>query len=105
MARLRVSALIVVERGMRFGDMIKREGVRIDAQLSRQLLMNIFYPKALLHDGAVIISRGRITAAACIAAGRSQGANFGTRHRAALAMPAKVTPLLLWYLKKGAKYP
>ena len=42
MARLRVGALIVIERSMRLGDMIKREGVRIDAQLSRQLLMNIF---------------------------------------------------------------
>lgn len=52
MARLRVGALIVIERSMRLGDMIKREGVRVDAQLSRQLLMNIFLPKAPLHDGA-----------------------------------------------------
>ena len=52
MARLRVGALIVVERSMRLGDMIKREGVRVDAQLSRQLLMNIFYPKAPLHECA-----------------------------------------------------
>ena len=81
MARLRVGALIVIERSMRLGDMIKREGVRIDAQLSRQLLMNIFYPKAPLHDGAVVISRGRITAAACILPlAEAKGQNFGTRH-------------------------
>lgn len=87
MARLRVGALIVVERSMRLGDMIKREGVRIDAQLSRQLLMNIFYPKAPLHDGAVVISRGRITAAACILPlAEAKGQNFGTRHRAALGI-------------------
>ncbi len=60
MARLRIGALIVIERSMRLGDMIKREGVRMDAQLSSRLLMNIFYPKAPLHDGAVVISRGRI---------------------------------------------
>ena len=87
MARLRVGALIVIERSMRLGDMIKREGVRIDAQLSRQLLMNIFYPKAPLHDGAVVISRGRITAAACILPlAEAKGQSFGTRHRAALGI-------------------
>ena len=77
MARLRVGALIV----------IKREGVRVDALLSRQLLMNIFYPKAPLHDGAVLISKGRITAAACILPlAEAKGQSFGTRHRAALGM-------------------
>ena len=87
MARLRVGALIVIERSMRLGDMIKREGVRVDAQISRQLLMNIFYPKAPLHDGAVVISRGRIMAAACILPlAVAKGQNFGTRHRAALGI-------------------
>ena len=96
MARLRVGALIVVERGMRLGDMIKREGVRIDAQLSRQLLMNIFYPKAPLHDGAVIISRGRITAAACILPlAEAKGQNFGTRHRAALGIARESDALVI----------
>ena len=87
MARLCVGALIVVERSMRLGDMIEREGVRVDAQLSRRLLMNIFYPKAPLHDGAVILSHGRITAAACILPlAVAKGQSFGTRHRAALGI-------------------
>ncbi len=87
MARLRVGALIVIERGTRLDDMIKREGVRVDALLSRQLLMNIFYPKAPLHDGAVLISKGRITAAACILPlAEANGQAFGTPHRAALGM-------------------
>ena len=61
--------------------------VRVDALLSRQLLMNIFYPKAPLHDGAVLISKGRITAAACILPlAEAKGQSFGTRHRAALGM-------------------
>lgn len=87
MARLRVGALIVIERRMRLGDMIKREGIRVDALLTRRLLMNIFYPKAPLHDGAVIISGGRITAASCILPlAVVRGQNFGTRHRAALGI-------------------
>lgn len=87
MARLRVGALIVIERGMRLGDMVKREGIRLDALISEQLLMNIFYPKAPLHDGAVIISGGRIMAAACILPlAVAEGQNFGTRHRAALGI-------------------
>ncbi|MDR3319791.1 MAG: diadenylate cyclase CdaA [Desulfovibrio sp.] len=87
MARLRVGALVVIERAMRLGDMVAREGVRVDALLSRRLLMNIFHPKAPLHDGAVIISAGRIMAAACIlplATAKDQ--IFGTRHRAAMGI-------------------
>lgn len=87
MARLRIGALIVIERGMRLGDMVAREGVRIDALLSRRLLMNIFHPKAPLHDGAVIVSNGRIVAAACILPlAIADGQSFGTRHRAALGI-------------------
>ncbi|MBO4296270.1 MAG: diadenylate cyclase CdaA [Desulfovibrio sp.] len=87
MAKARIGALIVVERGMHLDDMIRREGVRLDARLSRQLLRNIFHPKAPLHDGAVIISRGRIAAAACILPlAEAKGQNFGTRHRAALGI-------------------
>jgi uncharacterized protein (TIGR00159 family) len=88
MARLRIGALIVMERSMGLADMVAREGVRVDALLSRRLLMNIFYPKAPLHDGAVIISSGRIVAAACILplGTADDGQNFGTRHRAAMGI-------------------
>lgn len=87
MARLRIGALIVIERNMRLGDLIKQEGVRLDALISVKLLMNIFYPKAPLHDGAVIISDRKITAAACILPlAIARGQNFGTRHRAALGI-------------------
>ena len=90
MARLRVGALIVFERSMQLGDMVKRESVTVDAKISRQLLMNIFYPKAPLHDGAVVVSRGRILAAACILPlAEARGQSFGTRHRAALGATAE----------------
>lgn len=87
MARQRVGALIVIERSMQLGDMVKKEGVRLDAIISTQLLLNIFYPKAPLHDGAVLISVGRIMAAAVILPlAVAKGQNFGTRHRAALGI-------------------
>lgn len=87
MAKARIGALIVIERSMHLDDIIKIEGVRVDARISRQLLRNIFYPKAPLHDGAVIISHDRITAAACILPlAVAKGQAFGTRHRAALGI-------------------
>ncbi len=87
MAKARIGALIVIEGKMRLDDMIKREGVAVDAKISRQLLKNIFYPKAPLHDGAVIISHMRISAAACILPlAEVKGQAFGTRHRAALGI-------------------
>lgn len=87
MARQRIGALIVIERRMLLGDMVKKEGVKVDALISHQLLLNIFYPKAPLHDGAIIISGGRILAAACILPlAVAKGQNFGTRHRAALGI-------------------
>lgn len=96
MARLRIGALIVIERSNSLGDMIKNEGVRVDALPTRQLLMNIFYPKAPLHDGAVLISKGRIMAAACILPlAVASGQNFGTRHRAGLGISAESDALVI----------
>ena len=96
MARLRIGALIVIERSMRLGDLIKQEGVRLDALISTRLLMNIFYPKAPLHDGAVIISDRKITAAACILPlAIARGQNFGTRHRAALVITQESAALAI----------
>jgi len=87
LARGRVGALIVLERFVPLRDMVEKEGVRLDARLSRELLQTIFAVNTPLHDGAVIISKGMITAAACIlplAMVRRQ--SFGTRHRAALGI-------------------
>ena len=87
MANAYIGALIVIERNMHLDDMIQREGVLVDARISSKLLKNIFYPKAPLHDGAVILSHGRVTAAACILPlAVAIGQNFGTRHRAALCI-------------------
>ncbi len=96
MARLHIGAIIVIERSIALGDMIRQDGVRVDARLSHRLLFNIFYPKAPMHDGAVIISKGRISAAACILPlAVVQGKNFGTRHRAALGITEETDALCI----------
>lgn len=87
MARHRVGALIVIEQRTPLGDIITREGQKIDAPVTRQLLRNIFHPGAPMHDGAVIISHGRIMAAGCILPlAVAKGQDFGTRHRAAMGI-------------------
>lgn len=86
MARRKVGALIVFERNMKL-DVLSMQGTRIDGFVTSELLMNIFYPKSPLHDGAVIIRNGRIETAASllpVSHNRSLNKDLGTRHRSAL---------------------
>lgn len=86
MSEAHVGALIVFERQTYLQD-IAKSGTRLDAKPSEELLQNIFYPKAPLHDGAAIISGNMIAAAGCILPlSQQRGINkeLGTRHRAAL---------------------
>jgi len=64
LAALRAGALIVMSREATL-DEFAESGIPMDADVSRELLMTIFYPDTELHDGAVIIRNGRITAASC----------------------------------------
>jgi len=84
MSREKIGALIVFERDSRLDDYMKT-GTAIDGQVSEQLLRNIFFPKASLHDGAVIIRQGRVAAAGCVlplSDSNRLSADLGTRHRA-----------------------
>lgn len=88
MSRSRTGALIVFERDNRLGEAIN-SGTILDAKISSELLRNIFYDKSPLHDGAVIIKDGRITAAGCMLPLSSNGnlsRDLGMRHRAALGI-------------------
>ena len=88
MSREKVGALIVFERDSRLDDYTKT-GTAIDGQVSEQLLRNIFFPKASLHDGAVIIRQGRVAAAGCVlplSDSKRLSADLGTRHRAGVGM-------------------
>ncbi|MDR1945888.1 MAG: diadenylate cyclase CdaA [Desulfovibrio sp.] len=87
MAHHRIGALMVLERNVPLGDTAER-GVQLDALPSVELLTNIFWPNSPLHDGALIISRGRVMAAGCILPLSTAVAkrDYGTRHRAALGI-------------------
>ena len=88
MSRERVGALIVFARDNRLDEYFKT-GTLIDGQVSDQLIRNIFFPKAALHDGAMIIRDGRVMAAACVlplSESDRLSADLGTRHRAAVGM-------------------
>ena len=80
-----VGALIVLERETGLKDLIET-GVPIDAQVSWELLANIFTPRTPLHDGAVVLRGDRIVAAACflpLSDSLGPASEFGTRHHAA----------------------
>ena len=88
LSRDKVGALIVIERTTKLGEYIK-SGVSVDAALTPHLLRNIFFNKAPLHDGAVIIRSGRICAAGCflpLSTKDDINKDLGTRHRAAIGM-------------------
>lgn len=86
--QLRMGALIVFECHTKLGEIVET-GTVVEGDPSAQLIANIFYNKAPLHDGAMIIRGGRIYAAGCIlplTSSDSVSAELGTRHRAALGM-------------------
>ena len=86
MSRNKVGSLILFQRHTLLGD-LQKQSVPIDAETTFEMLCSIFYPKAPLHDGAVIIKDGRIVAARCVVPMKNDrviGENVGTRHRAAL---------------------
>ena len=88
MSREHIGALIVFARDQRLDEYFKT-GTQIDGQISEQLLRNIFFPKASLHDGAVIIRDGRVAAAGCVLPLSDSvrlNADLGTRHRAGVGM-------------------
>ncbi len=81
-------ALIAIEREIELNRFIET-GVRIDAEYSKELVLTVFQPKTVLHDGGLIVSSDRIVAAACIfplTQREDLDRNLGLRHRAALGL-------------------
>ena len=88
LSKAKTGALIVIERDIKIQDIVNT-GIPMDADVSPQLLVNIFEPKTPLHDGAVIISNNKIAAAACVlplADDKDIAKELGTRHRAAIGI-------------------
>ena len=88
MSRKKVGALIVFARDQRLEEYFKT-GTAIDAQVSDQLVRNIFFKNSPLHDGAMITRDGRIAAAGCVlplSNNENLAPELGTRHRAGVGM-------------------
>lgn len=88
MAKRRIGALIVFEKETGLQDYIET-GTRVDANISSELLINIFMPNAPLHDGAMIIQTDKVTTAASylpLSDSNVIAKNLGTRHRAAVGI-------------------
>ena len=88
MSKTRTGALIVFEREILLEDMI-RSGTVLDAAVSSELLKNIFFVKAPMHDGAVIVRHGRVKAAGCmlpLSKNVNLSRDLGMRHRAGIGM-------------------
>lgn len=91
----KIGALIVLERRVGLEDFIET-GIRVDAVVTVQLLINVFYPNTPLHDGAVIIRGNRLVAAGCLLPLSERpgiARPLGTRHRAAIGL-SEVTDAL-----------
>ena len=84
LSKERVGMLLVFEREVSL-DSYMKSGTIIDAQTTELLLRNLFFPKASLHDGAVILRHGRVAAAGCVmplSENQNLNSDLGTRHRA-----------------------
>lgn len=88
LASMRVGGLIVLEREVGLNDYIE-VGTPLDARVSRELLESVFLPRSPIHDGAVVIQKGKIAAARCflpLSVDSNLSKNIGTRHRAAVGL-------------------
>ncbi len=88
MSDKKIGALIVFEKETKLGE-IAKTGTYLDASVTSELLCNIFFPKAPMHDGATIIKEGRVVSAGCIlplTGYQLLSSDLGTRHRAAIGM-------------------
>jgi diadenylate cyclase len=97
LSQQKIGALVVIERDIGLRSFIE-SGVVMDAALSRDLLLTIFHPGSALHDGAVIVQRDKIAAAACflpLTVRPAIARHLGTRHRAGIGVTEETDALSL----------
>jgi diadenylate cyclase len=96
LSRRRRGALIVLERLAALDELVET-GVSLEAVLTPELLLSIFHTGGALHDGAVVIHRGRIAAASCLLplTATPTARELGTRHRAALGLAEDVDAVVV----------
>lgn len=89
MSESRTGGIIVLERSIDLTDFVgEGAGLEIDAKVSKELVLSIFNPSSPIHDGAVIIRKGRVLRAGCILplTNKELSKSMGTRHRAAIGL-------------------
>jgi diadenylate cyclase len=92
-----IGALIVLQHEVGLNEYID-VGTRLDARVSRELVTSIFLPDSPIHDGALIIQNGRITAAGCflpLTANPNVSKTLGTRHRAAIGLTEETDAVVI----------
>jgi diadenylate cyclase len=97
LSKRRIGALIILERETGLRDYVE-SGFELDANLTKELLVSIFMPVSPLHDGGVIISKGRIQTAGSILPLTQNpyiSKRFGTRHRAAIGLSEETDAVIL----------
>ncbi|MBE5806092.1 MAG: TIGR00159 family protein [Clostridiales bacterium] len=105
LAQTKTGALIVLERDIKIQDILDT-GVIINADVSPQILVNIFVPNTPLHDGAVVISENKIMAAACIlplSNDKDISKALGTRHRAAAGISKETDSIVIIVSEESGK--
>lgn len=97
LAKNRIGALIAIERDVGLSEYVEN-AVKVDAQLTSELLETIFYPGSALHDGAVIVQHDRVAAAGCLfplTDDPTLTKSLGTRHRAALGLSEETDAIVV----------
>jgi diadenylate cyclase len=97
LSKRRIGALIILERDTGLRDYVE-SGFDLDAKLTKELLISIFMPVSPLHDGGVIVTKGRIqTAGSILPLTRNPyiSKRFGTRHRAAIGLSEETDAIIL----------
>jgi diadenylate cyclase len=97
LSKSRLGSIVVLQRDVGLEEFMG-EGVQLDAHFSRKLIVSIFSKESPLHDGAVVISGGRIMAAGCVlplSFNPDLDPNLGTRHRAALGLTERTDAVVI----------
>lgn len=105
LAEKRIGALIVIEREMSL-DHFLEVGTEIDAKVTSEILSSIFLPYSPIHDGAVIIQRGKLTKAGCflpLTQNPEVSKTLGTRHRAAIGLTEVVDAVVIVVSEQSGK--
>lgn len=97
LATRRIGGLIVLEREVGLNEYIE-VGTRLDARVTRELLESVFIPHSPMHDGALVIQKGRVAAARCflpLSVDPNLSQAFGTRHRAAVGLTEETDAVVI----------